>query len=101
MWAPYTANNSFMVISDNPESDFHKVKVAYESGAFNHYALGSCQPCIRISDVRRVISRCQCIPESQLIKIVRIEKYLQAKQETLNKQNSLLSLMKRNLFDHI
>ncbi|CAH7218469.1 conserved hypothetical protein [Vibrio chagasii] len=98
MWAPYTANNSFMVISDNPESDFQKVKAAYESGAFNYYALGSCQPCIRISDVRSVVEKSQNIDEKHLAKLAAIDKYIQSQQEVLNKQKQLLVDMQRSLF---
>ncbi|WP_412500518.1 DUF6943 family protein [Vibrio cyclitrophicus] len=98
MWAPYTANNSFMVISDNPESDFQKVKAAYESGAFNYYALGSCQPCIRISDVRSVVEKSQNINEKHLAKLAAIDKYIQSQQEVLNKQKQLLVDMQRSLF---
>ncbi|CAK2309737.1 conserved hypothetical protein [Vibrio crassostreae] len=98
MWAPYTANNSFMVISDNPESDFQKVKAAYESGAFNYYALGSCQPSIRISDVRDVVEKSQGIAEKHLLKLAAIEKYISAQQEVLNKQKQLLVDMQRSVF---
>ena len=98
MWAPYTANNSFMVISDNPESDFQEVKAAYESGAFNYYALGSCQPCIRISDVRSVVEKSQNIDEKHLAKLAAIDKYIQSQQEVLNKQKQLLVDMQRSLF---
>ncbi|CAK3749578.1 conserved hypothetical protein [Vibrio crassostreae] len=98
MWAPYTANNSFMVISDNPESDFQKVKAAYESGAFNYYALGSCQPCIRISDVRSIVEKSQNIDEKHLAKLAAIDKYIQSQQEVLNKQKQLLVDMQRSLF---
>ncbi|CAH7226995.1 conserved hypothetical protein [Vibrio chagasii] len=98
MWAPYTANNSFMVISDNPESDFQKVKAAYESGAFNYYSLGSCQPSIRISDVRNVVERSQGIAEKHLLQLARIEGYIQAQQEALNKQKQLLAQMQRSVF---
>ncbi len=90
MWTPYTANNSFMVISDNPQSDFQKVKAAYESGAFNYYALGSCQPSIRISDVRNVVEKSQGIEEKHLVKLAAIEKYIQTQQDALNKQKQLL-----------
>ncbi|WP_248641530.1 DUF6943 family protein [Vibrio crassostreae] len=98
MWAPYTANNSFMVISDNPQSDFQKVKAAYESGAFNYYALGSCQPSIRISDVRNVVDKSQGIEEKHLLKLASIEKYIRAQQEVLNKQKKLLIDMQRSVF---
>ncbi|CAH7046626.1 conserved hypothetical protein [Vibrio chagasii] len=98
MWAPYTANNSFMVISDNPESDFQKVKAAYESGAFDYYALGSCQPSIRISDVRDVVARSQGIEEKHLLKLAAIEKYISAQQDVLNKQKQLLVDMQRSVF---
>ncbi|CAH6849483.1 conserved hypothetical protein [Vibrio crassostreae] len=98
MWKPYTANNSFMVISNNPESDFQKVKAAYESGAFNYYALGSCQPCIRISDVRSVVEKSQNIDEKHLAKLAAIDKYIQSQQEVLNKQKQLLVDMQRSLF---
>ncbi|TKF71746.1 hypothetical protein FCV55_07115 [Vibrio sp. F13] len=98
MWAPYTANNSFMVISDNPESDFQKVKAAYESGAFNYYALGSCQPSIRISDVRNVVEKSQGIAEKHLLQLASVEKYIKAQQEALNKQKQLLVEMQRSVF---
>ncbi|CAH7340087.1 conserved hypothetical protein [Vibrio chagasii] len=98
MWAPYTANNSFMVISDNPESDFQKVKAAYESGAFNYYAYGTCQPSIRISDVRNVVEKSQGIAEKHLLQLASVEKYIKAQQEALNKQKQLLVEMQRSVF---
>lgn len=98
MWTPYTANNSFMVISNNPQSDFQKVKAAYESGAFNYYALGSCQPSIRISDVRNVVEKSQGIEEKHLVKLAAIEKYIQAQQDALNKQKQLLVDLQRSVF---
>lgn len=98
MWQPYTANNSFMVMSDNPELDFQKVKAAYEAGAFKPYAFGTCQPFIRLNDVREVVSKCQGLNERHLKQMALLEAYIEQEQKKLDKQRTLLKEMQRAVF---
>lgn len=98
MWQPYTANNSFMVLSENPELDFQRVKAAYESGAFEFYALGTCQPSIRIRDVRTVLARCESMSERHLQQMVMLEQHITLQQEKLEKQKQLLKALQRSVY---
>ena len=98
MWTPYTANNSFMVFTDNPELDFQRVKAAYESGAFEYYALGTCQPSIRIRDVRQVLARCENMNEHHLKQMALLEKHIALQKEKLEKQQQLLKGLQRSMY---
>ncbi|WP_446291536.1 DUF6943 family protein [Vibrio vulnificus] len=98
MWTPYTANNSFMVFSEQPELDFQRVKAAYESGAFDYYALGSCQPAIRVGDVRRVIAQCENMNERHLQQMALLERHIELQQQKLEKQRELLKALQKSAF---
>ena len=98
MWTPYTANNSFMVITDNPELDYQRVKAAYEAGAFKPYAFGSCQPFIRLRDVQEVVSRCVAMNERHLKQMALLNSYIEIEQKKLDKQRTLLKEMQRAVF---
>lgn len=98
MWQPYTANNSFMVLSETPEMDFQRVKAAYEAGAFQYYAVGSCQPSIRIKDVREVLAKCENMDERHLKQLALLEQHIQLQQEKLEKQRKLLSEFQRSIY---
>ncbi len=98
MWQPYTANNSFMVFSETPDLDFQRVKAAYESGAFEFYALGTCQPSIRIRDVRTVLARCESMSERHLQQMALLEQHITLQQEKLDKQKQLLKALQRSVY---
>ncbi|ARC95171.1 hypothetical protein B6A42_27595 (plasmid) [Vibrio coralliilyticus] len=98
MWTPYTANNSFMVFSQNEELDFQRVKAAYEAGAFQYYALGSCQPSIRIGDVRTVLETCKHMEERHLTQMALLEKHIALQQKELEKKRQLLQGLQRSMY---
>ncbi|WP_420377925.1 DUF6943 family protein [Vibrio anguillarum] len=98
MWEPYTANNSFMVFSEHPELDFQRVKAAYESGAFEIYALGTCQPSIRVRDVRQVLARCENMNERHLKQMALLEQHIALQQKKLDEQRKLLREFQRSVY---
>lgn len=98
MWQPYTANNSFMVFSENPELDFQRVKAAYESGAFNYYAIGSCQQQIRIRDVRQVLAKCENMNDRHLKQMALLEQHIALEQKKLDKQRELLKGLQQAVY---
>lgn len=98
MWQPYTANNSFMVFSENPELDFQRVKAAYESGAFNYYAIGSCQQQIRIGDVRQVLAKCENMNDRHLKQMALLEQHIALEQKKLDKQRELLKGLQQAVY---
>ncbi|EMQ61076.1 hypothetical protein AC096_08875 [Vibrio cholerae] len=98
MWEPYTANNSFMVFSEHPELDFQRVKAAYESGAFEIYALGTCQPSIRVRDVRQVLARCENMNERHLKQMALLEQHIALQQKKLDEQRKLLRELQRSVY---
>ncbi|WJT10897.1 DUF6943 family protein [Vibrio harveyi] len=95
MWEPYTANNSFMVFSENPELDFQRVKAAYESGAFKVFSIGSCQPFIRLRDVREVLANVENMNERHLKQMALLEQHIALQQEKLDKQRELLKALQK------
>ncbi|EGU55322.1 MULTISPECIES: DUF6943 family protein [Vibrio oreintalis group] len=98
MWEPYTADNSFMVFSENPELDFQRVKAAYESGAFQYFAIGSCQSFIRIRDVREVLAKCENMNERHLKQMALLEQHIKLQQEKLDKQRKLLKGLQQAVY---
>ncbi|BAX56108.1 hypothetical protein PDPUS_3_00027 (plasmid) [Photobacterium damselae subsp. piscicida] len=100
MWKPYTANNSYMVISEQPDIDFQRVKIAYESGAFKPYTFGTCQPFIRLRDVVKVVACCGDINERHLKQVALLESYLEQEQKKLDKQRILLKEMQKAIFSN-
>lgn len=98
MWQPYTADNSFMVFSETPDLDFQRVKAAYESGVFQNFALGSCQPFIRIRDVREVLAKCENMNERHLKQMVLLEQHIKLQQEKLDKQRKLLKGLQQAVY---
>ena len=98
LWKPYTSNNSFMVFSENPEIDFQRVKAAFEAGAFEYYSLGSCQPFIRIRDVREVIARCENMDERHLKQMALLDSHISLQKEKLDKQQKLLKGLRQAVY---
>ena len=87
-----------MVFSEQPELDFQRVKAAYESGAFDYYALGSCQPAIRVGGVRRVIAQCENMNERHLQQMALLEKHIELQRQKLEKQRELLKALQQSAF---
>ncbi len=79
-----------MVFSEQPDIDFQRVKAAYESGAFQYYALGSCQPAIRVGDVRKVIAKCENMNPRHLKQMALLEQHINEQQKKREKQRELL-----------
>ena len=98
MWQPYTSNNSFMVFSENPELDFQRVKAAYEAGAFDYYAIGTCQPQLRINDVRQVLAKCENMNNRHLKQMALLEQHLALEQKKLDKQRKLLKELQQAVY---
>ncbi|HIF9106903.1 TPA: DUF6943 family protein [Photobacterium damselae] len=94
----YTANNSFIVISDDSELDFQRVKAAYEAGAFKYYARGSCQAFIRLQDVRAVIARSEALNARHLKQMALLDAHIEFEQQKLDKQRLLLKELQRACF---
>lgn len=87
-----------MVFSENPELDFQRVKAAYEAGAFDYYAIGTCQPQIRINDVRQVLAKCENMNNRHLKQMALLEQHLALEQKKLDKQRKLLKELQQAVY---
>lgn len=93
---PYTSNNCFMVFSDNPEHDFQLVKSAYATKRFNSIAYGSCQPFIRLRDVRNIIDQLSA-SDKHLEMLSQLERHIDTQEANLKKQRDLLLSLQQSI----
>lgn len=95
MLSPYTANNSYAVISNDPDVDFAKVHCLYRAGYFNKYAYGTCQPSITLKVIHTVVGLADNMDQEQLkglATVLEFERQLKAKLAELEKSINCLAL---------
>lgn len=77
------------VYSDDPEADFQRVMALYKGKVFYPYLLGSCQPAIRVRDVRKVISEHKMINAKQAQAASAIELHIENLEAQIKKAREL------------
>lgn len=88
---PYTSTNSFIVLSDEPELDYQRVTAAYHSKRFYVYQVGSCQPFIRLKDVRSEIENINgLVSDKYLLQMEALQKVIDIQEQKLEKTRQLL-----------
>lgn len=92
---PYTSNNSMAVYSDDPETDFQRVMALYKGRVFYPYLLGSCQPAIRVRDVRKIIDERQLINEKQAKAASALELHIENLEAQIKKARELQVVLYR------
>ena len=86
---PYTSNNSFVVISDTPERDYAKAMHLYLKTDYYGYKHGTCQPAIRIRDIRKLLNN-HVVTNHQLIEMQRVIDLIEVREKELILLNQLL-----------
>lgn len=94
---PYTNNNSFAVITDQPERDFALVFALYTAKAFKPFELGTCQPAIRIRDTRAIIETNYDQDIDELMKVQKLVEYTEILEEKAKTAKKLTELYARKL----
>lgn len=94
---PYTANNSFAVFSDQPERDFALVLALYTAKAFYPFHVGSCQPAIRVRDVRDVVTTNYDQKFDEIMKVQQLTAYAENLERQLIKTKQLVEQYARSI----
>ena len=90
---PYTANNSFAVFSDDVEADFQRVKLAYDLGMMRDITYGSCQPFIRLRELRQVVESIPTVDD----KIISALKAIEEREKALKEEAEKLKTLRASL----
>ena len=94
---PYTANNSFAVYSEQPERDYALILALYTGKAFHPFYVGSCQPALRVRDVRNVVTTNYDQDFDQLMKLKQLTDFADKQEKQLAKTRQLVEQYARSI----
>ena len=80
---PYTATNSYKIVTDNYDLDFQRVHSAWATGYFEYWAVGSCQQFIRKMDADRVIARLNNLEDLDIQKAASLRALIEVEREKM------------------